>query len=143
MRTQINNISLICLEPNGEIYHNYDNALKLNYEHYKKVMEAKRQVPFAEPKSKRNFSLLKEGDYVYIVTKSKSFTATYNRPLYGWIKIDKQGRLYVLSFRLIGGKRLRGEEHTFIPEKDYLFSKDGEKNQNFAEYSILFSVSNS
>lgn len=138
MQTSINNATLLCLEPNGETYHKYDAALKLNYDHYKKVMEAKKQVPFIEPTCNRNFALLKEGDYVCIQT-SKNFS-TFRRPLYGWIKKDESNKLYILSFKMVSGKMTRGDEHTFIPEKMYLFSRvDGEQNNSFVEYQIIFS----
>ncbi len=118
MKTSINNFSLICLEQNGNTHYDYNGSLKLNFDHYRKVMEAKMQKEFTLPKAERNLSLLKEGDYVYIRT-SNNFSS-FNRPLYGLIEKDVDGRLFIMSFKLVTWTTKPIEGHSFIPEKIYL-----------------------
>lgn len=145
MKTSIDGLSLVCLEnttPWGG--YGYSEAYKLNWGHYEKVMLEKVSrglLKYVNVLPECQFQLNKpfdpdgvqEGDFVHAMGKTPSLYSNdiYHKPLFGWVKKDKDGDLYMESYSLMTSA-------TFIPEKFYLKMKNGRKTKAIAGLTIIF-----
>ena len=137
IKNKIDNYSLVCLETE---HHNscinYGDSFKLNFDHYQKVLEAKGKSGIGQ-KGKP-----KEGDFVYVNSTGCMNIGNkpyYYKPMYGWVKKDKDGKLFIQSFDLI---EYSSGQHSYCPVKIYLNDYKDQPNSGFTDLIILFSKHN-
>lgn len=181
MRTSTDNhLTYICLERSPNFYgrecFDYEEAYKLNWEQYEKVMLAKAQrgllnyvnvLPDSQFPLNKPFPVrdLQVGDFVYAKGRTDN---NYSKPVFGWIKEDENGRLYIHSYKLsiwsglkqkklfptlkalfnsvvlLGANRKPHyefkafDDHSFSPEKFYLFKPDGTPSAAFRDLTIVW-----